>query len=73
MITKHEADAGPELPAQVTRGIRLTTGRIPTADEIKKDVEFIELLKSKHKLDDAKALDQYCLMLLNTNEFVYLD
>jgi mono/diheme cytochrome c family protein len=68
-----KADAGPELPAQVARGIRLTTGRIPNADEIKKDVTFIELLKSKHKLDDAKALDQYCLMLLNTNEFVYLD
>ena len=68
-----KADAGPELPAQVTRGIRLTTGRIPTPDEIRKDVEFIELLKTKHKLDDAKALDQYCLMLLNTNEFVYLD
>ncbi len=66
-------DAGPELSAQVARGIRLTTGRVPAADEIKKDVEFIELLKSKHKLDDAKALVQYCLMLLNTNEFVYLD
>jgi len=58
---------------QVTRGIRLTTGRIPKAEEVAKDVAFIEGLKMKHKIDDAKALAQFALMLLNTNEFVYLD
>ena len=62
-----------DLQAQVTRGIRLTTGRIPKAEEVAKDVAFIAALKAKHKLDDAKALAQYALMLLNTNEFVYLD
>ncbi len=62
-----------DLNAQVIRGIRLTTGRIPKAEEVAKDVAFIGALKAKHKLDDAKALAQYALMLLNTNEFVYLD
>ncbi len=66
-----------ELPtdvgAQVTRAIRLTTGRVPTADEVKQDVAFITRLKDKHKLDDLKALAQYCLLCLNANEFVYLD
>ena len=61
------------LKAQVTRGIRLTTGRIPSSDEVAKDTAFVAALKAKHKLDDAKALAQYALMLLNTNEFVYLD
>ena len=40
---------------------------------MKADVAFIERLKEKHKLDDAKALTQYCLLCLNANEFVYLD
>ncbi len=62
-----------DLNGQVARGIRLTTGRIPKAEEVTKDVAFIAALKAKHKLDDAKALAQYALMLLNTNEFVYLD
>jgi hypothetical protein len=62
-----------DLPAQVTRAIRLTSGRVPGADEVKKDVAFVESLKAKHDLDDAKALTQYCLLCLNTNEFVYLD
>ena len=48
-------------------------GRVPTADEVKADVAFIARLKEKHKLDDLKALAQYCLLCLNANEFVYLD
>ena len=62
-----------DLAAQVARGIRLTTGRIPKDDEVAKDVAFLAALKAKHKLDDAKALGQYSLLLLNANEFVYLD
>jgi len=62
-----------EVAQQVARGVRLTTGRAATADEVTKDVKFIAELKSKHGLDDAKALAQYALLLLNTNEFVYQD
>jgi len=40
---------------------------------VEKDVAFVEKLKAKHKLTDAKALQQYALLLLNANEFVYLD
>ena len=66
-------DAPNDLAGQVTRAIRLTTGRVPTADEVKQDVAFVARLKEKHKLDNAKALAQFCLLCLNANEFVYLD
>lgn len=66
-------DAGPDAAKQVARGIRLTTGRVPTADEVAKDATFVEKLKAKHKLTDAKAMQQYALLLLNANEFVYVD
>jgi mono/diheme cytochrome c family protein len=62
-----------DLAAQVARAIRLTTGRVPAADEVKEDVSFVQRLKDRHKLDDEKALAQYCLLCLNANEFVYLD
>ena len=55
------------------RGIRLTTGRVPTSAEIDKDATFIQALQAKHKLDDATAMTRYCLLLLNANEFIYLD
>jgi mono/diheme cytochrome c family protein len=62
-----------DVTAQVIRAIRLTTGRIPTDDEVKRDIAFIDTLKEKHKLNETKALIQYCLLCLNANEFVYVD
>lgn len=66
-------DAGQDVAHQVARGIRLTTGRVPDKAEVEKDVAFIGKLKEKHKLTDAKAMQQYALLLLNANEFVYVD
>ena len=63
----------PDLDGQVRRAIRLTAGRAPTDDEVRKDVAFIRELKDKARLSDAATLQQYCLLALNTNEFVYLD
>jgi hypothetical protein len=62
-----------ELNAQVRYAIRLTTGRDPTEEEVRNDVALIHDLQAKEKLDEATALRQYCLLVLNTNEFIYLD
>jgi Protein of unknown function (DUF1553) len=62
-----------DLAAQVRRAIRLTTGRTPGDEEVKKDVAFIETIRKKAELSEAGALQRYCLMALNANEFVYLD
>ena len=51
------------LEKQVRRAIRLSTGRVPAEAEVKKDVVFAR----------AAGLRQYCLLILNTNEFIYLD
>ncbi|MBI1917284.1 MAG: PSD1 domain-containing protein [Planctomycetes bacterium] len=60
------------LDEQVRQAVRLTTGRSPSKDEVRKDAAFVRSLREKH-LDETAALKQYCLMLLNTNEFIYLD
>ena len=62
-----------DLAAQVRRAIRLTTGRQPAGDEVKKDVAFIRDMQAKHGLTEPAALKEYCLLALNTNEFIYLD
>ena len=61
------------LEGQIRRAIRLTTGRVPTADEVAKDAAFVAKLVRTAKLTDAAALKQYCLLALNANEFVYVD
>lgn len=66
-------DAPNDLTAQVIRAIRLTTGRKPTDAELADDLGFIRGMMVKHKLDDRTALTRYALLILNTNEFAYLD
>ncbi len=68
-----EREAPDDVTAQVKRAIRLTTGRIPSSEEVKKDIAFIKEMQEQAKLSDSEALTRYCLLALNTNEFVYLD
>ena len=58
---------------QVSRAIRLTTGRKPSDEEVAKDLSFIQKMKVKYSLDDSAALARYALLVLNANEFLYLD
>ena len=62
-----------DLAAQVARAIRLTTGRQPNGDEVADDVAFIKRLIAEENLSREEAMQHYALLILNTNEFVYLD
>jgi hypothetical protein len=62
-----------DLTGQIVRGIRLTASRRPSDNEVRRDVDFVKKLQRESGLTPHKALVQYCLLLLNANEFVYLD
>ena len=62
-----------DLAAQVRRAIRLTTSRIAPDAEVAADVAFIRNLQTKRSLSDEQALKMFCLLALNTNEFLYVD
>jgi hypothetical protein len=66
-------EAPDSLEAQVVLASRLTTGRTPSAEEVKRDLEFMAELQRDEGLDEAEALRLFALTLLNMNEFVYLD
>ena len=57
------AAAGGEIPAQVTHAFALAFGRKPDAAE----------LDAASALVKSRGLVQLCRMLLNANEFVYVD
>lgn len=61
------------LEEQIATAIRLTTCRRAEPAVLKADIQFVHELQSEEKLDSKQALQSYCLMLLNSNEFVYLD
>lgn len=66
-------DAPSDVRSQVHRGLRLAFCRPIETSEVDRGLALIEKLKSNHQLSDQKALELYCLYLLNLNEFVYLD
>jgi hypothetical protein len=65
--------AGGSIEQQARLALRLVTQRPPTDAEIKRALGFVAELHGKDGLSDERALDLLCLMLLNLNEFVYLD
>jgi hypothetical protein len=76
-------EAGSEPSAQVRRAFELALGRVPQPREAEMAVSFLAMQKKQIELDAARgrkpvardaqrlALRGFCLVLLNTNEFVY--
>lgn len=74
LLARRLEEERPEgLKAQVAHAIRLTTGRTADAKEIDGDAAFVEAQAAEENISPQQALRHYCLMMLNTNEFVYLD
>jgi hypothetical protein len=61
-------EVGPDLNEQVQRAFQITLGRSPSAIEQQKVSAFLKPIAAK---DDA--LIGVCRVLLNSNEFIYLD
>lgn len=68
-----ETEAPGKTVEQVRFAIQLTTNRAPTEKEVESDVEFLRQLRQDEKLDMKQVMQNYCLLMLNTNEFFYLD
>jgi mono/diheme cytochrome c family protein len=66
-------EAGPEPTAQVRLALRLATSREPSPPEIARGVRLMERLQQEDGLNPAAALEQFCLMVYNMNEFIYVD
>jgi hypothetical protein len=67
------AEAGDEVRSQIRLGYRLALCREPDPALIDRGLKLIDDLKARHGLSSDKALEQFCLMTLNLNEFIYLD
>jgi hypothetical protein len=66
-------EAPVSLEQQVRLALKLTTARAGDERDVMRDVAFVRSLTSEGGLDSSAALAQYCLMILNTNAFLYLD
>ncbi len=65
-------EAGDDLERQVRLALALATARRPTDAEVRRGVDLVRGLRSDG-VSAETALNYFCLMVLNLNEFVYLD
>ena len=66
-------EVGSDTNRQIALAYRLALNREPDGAMVQRGAALIDALKTKHGLSAEKALEQFCLMTLNLNEFVYLD
>ncbi|HSG72396.1 MAG TPA: DUF1553 domain-containing protein [Planctomycetaceae bacterium] len=64
---------GDDLEEQVRLSIWYAVQRQPTENDLERGLSLVTKLKSEHQLPEDQALNLYCLMVLNLNEFLYLD
>ncbi len=58
---------------QIRQAIQFVMAREATEQDIEIGLSLIHDLKNDHNLNDDQSLDLYCLMLINLNEFFFLD
>ena len=67
-------EQAPGDPAkQIRFGLQEAFSRKAQQDEIDHCLALIKKLKADHGLNEQKALERFCLLVLNLNEFIYLD
>jgi hypothetical protein len=60
----------------VERAIGLAFNRPPKADEVERGVRFLDdfsRMKRSADVTGSEPLERFCLMLLNLNEFLFVD
>ena len=62
-----------QTAAMVRRAIEVALVRKATDAEVERGVALIDELEAKDGVGPGRALELYCLMILNLNEFAYLD
>jgi len=62
-----------DVPAQVRRALEIGLVRPATDAEVAKGVALIDRLDDADGVSPSRALELFCLMVLNLNEFAYLD
>ena len=66
-------EAGKNVKKQVAHALQIATSRKATQDEIARGVKFIRQLQKQDGASKETAMNQFCLLVLNLNEFMYLD
>jgi len=66
-------EAGEGLDEQIRLALSLATARVPTEPEVEHARKLIRDLQGETDVPPSLAMKYFCLMVMNLNEFIYLD
>ena len=67
------SEAGAERSDQVRLAMELALARPVSARELEEGNKFLEVMRTRHELSEEEALNRFALLVLNLNEFIFLD
>ncbi|HWE92963.1 MAG TPA: PSD1 and planctomycete cytochrome C domain-containing protein [Tepidisphaeraceae bacterium] len=73
LAARLKKEAGDDRAKQVALAWRLATSREATRQEVDRSMALIGSLENQDGATPDQAMDYFCLMVMNLNEFVYLD
>ena len=73
MAERLRQQAPGDTAKQVRFGLQNALSRKAQQDEVDHCLALIKKLQTDHGLSEDKALERFCLLVLNLNEFIYLD
>ena len=62
-----------DISAEIRRAYRVALVRDASDEELARGLALVDTLEDTDGVGPGRALELFCLMLLNTNEFAYLD
>jgi mono/diheme cytochrome c family protein len=71
--TQPGVTADDDTAAIVRRALEIALTRPVRDDEVARGVAFVDALEDQDGVGPSRAAELYCLMVLNLNEFIYLD
>jgi hypothetical protein len=66
-------EAGSERDSQIVAAYRLAYGREPSSAEAAAAIEFLNQQAARNAAAASSSLKDFCQVLLNSNEFLYVD
>ena len=73
-LAKYVENKAPnDIRAQVSHALHNATNRKPSEVDLQDGLDLIKDLKDKSKATKEQAMQRFCLLVLNLNEFLYLD
>ncbi len=73
LLRRVQREAGEDLRAQASRCLELAVGREGSAEDVAELMDLVARLKSKNGLEEEAARRAMCLVVLNLNQFLYVD